>query len=438
MDHQTGGIRAWIGSPKWTGTRGRINGVTLPRSAGSILKPLLYLQAIDERILTAATLMPDTPDAISAEYVDYDPRNYDQRFWGPVRVREALANSLNVPAVVTLARLGARKAFTGLQNAGIRTARDLHDYGAGLILGNAEIRLLDITAAFGVFANQGRLAQPRFTQDSPPAHRIISSPESAQILADILSDNEARRKSFGPFTPLAFESRRIPCKTGTSSGFRDAWTVGSTGRHTIGVWLGNFSGSPMKELASVTGPAPLWRDIIVQLLGADPDLPPPVASAKLSQQEICALTGVKPTADSPARVKEWFLTGTEPSTNAESYFQPDLDGKKHLVLPAVFDVWCHSSHNYLGATASISDRLRIVLPRAGASFVLDPHLSGERQRIELRAAGASGMLHWKLDGQTYATCQPDVTVTWPLTPGTHELEVTDGKTTSAVNFTVER
>jgi len=437
LDHLDGSVRAWIGGSDWESARGQVNGVTLPRSAGSILKPLLYLQAVERRVLTAATLLPDTPDAIRAEYLDYDPRNYDQRFWGPVRMREALANSLNVPAVVTLARLGARQAFNALQHAGIRMSRDLDDYGAGLILGNAEIRLLDITAAFGVFANEGALVLPRLCRDSPQARRIIASPESAQILADILSDNDARRKSFGPFTPLAFENRRIPCKTGTSSGFRDAWTVGATGRHCIGVWVGNVSGAPMRELASVTGPAPLWRDLVVQLFDSDPDLPAPVPSARLSAIEVCSVTGALPADVSPGRVTEWFLTGTEPVEKASAYYQSDADGKRQLILPAAFEVWCHSSHNYLGARAAAAQSLRIVHPRAGSTFVLDPHLPLRRQRIELRAAGATGGVQWLLDGRPYAHCQPEDSITWPLSPGAHEVSVTDGKAAASVSFTVE-
>ena len=224
------------------------------RSSGSTLKPFLYLRAIDERQVTAATILPDTPDAVRAEYIDYDPVNYDKRFWGPVRLREALANSLNVPAVVTLSRVGARKTFLTLEDYGFKFARPFSESGAGLILGNAEIRLLDLTAAFTVFAGDGLAVQPRLLASEPPRHRFLAAPEAVAIVADILADNGARQKTFGPFSPLAFENHRIPCKTGTSSGFRDAWTVGVTREHAVGVWMGNLDGRAMEEIAAASDP----------------------------------------------------------------------------------------------------------------------------------------------------------------------------------------
>lgn len=435
MDHETGDVLAWCGSAGWHAPRGMIDGVVLPRSSGSILKPFLYLQALDRRVLTAATLLPDTPDAIRAEYFDYDPRNYDQRFWGPVRVREALANSLNVPAVVTLARLGARQAFAGLREAGIRTARDFESYGAGLILGNAEVRLLDVTSAFGAFARQGTFAMPRLLPQVPPRNRAIASPEATQIIADILCDNDARRKSFGPFTPLAFEGWRVPCKTGTSSGFRDAWTLGATGKHVVGVWLGNFSGRPMREVASVTGPAPLWRDVI-QLFTRDGGVPPPQASDKLLSQEICATTGLLPSAASPSRMHEWFLPGTEPTQTADAMYVKKEDGL-HLQLPPEYEVWCRSSHNHLGAEVKAVGLLRIVQPMDGARFMIDSTLPLNRQKLRFQAAGATGGLKWSLDGALLSSPEEATSVLWVMQRGSHRLQVSDGVNTEESEFTVE-
>ena len=240
IDHRDGSVRAWCGSGDWSSRNGQVDGVTLPRSCGSTLKPFLYLHALDRRIMTAASLLPDTPDAIRGEYVDYDPRNYDDRFWGPVRLREALANSLNVPAVFTLAKVGARDTYDYLRRSGIPLARSIDEYGAGLILGNAEVRMLDLASAYGAFAHQGVAARPRFLQNDPRRDLAISSPEAAAIIADILSDNDARRKTFGPFSPLSFDGIRVACKTGTSSGFRDAWTFGVTGLARGGGVAGEF------------------------------------------------------------------------------------------------------------------------------------------------------------------------------------------------------
>jgi penicillin-binding protein 1C len=142
LDNATGAVRAMVGSENYAVSQ--INGATQPRSCGSTLKPFVYLDAIDKRLLTAASLLPDTPDAIRDEYADYDPQNYNHRYLGPVRLREALGCSLNVPAVFTLSRLGARPTFYQLQKWGFDFPQGLADYGAGFVLGNAEARLVDL------------------------------------------------------------------------------------------------------------------------------------------------------------------------------------------------------------------------------------------------------------------------------------------------------
>ena len=206
LDANDGAVCAMVGSRGYGAAgAGEINGTMIYRSCGSTLKPFLYLYAIESRVLTAASLLPDTPDAVRAEYIDYDPVNYDKRFWGPVRVREALANSLNVPAVVALSRVGARKMFLNLENCGLKFARSFSEYGAGLILGNAEIRLLDLAAAYTVFAGHGLAVEPRFLRTDPVRHRFIASTEAIAIVADILADNTAREKTFGAFSPLALK-----------------------------------------------------------------------------------------------------------------------------------------------------------------------------------------------------------------------------------------
>jgi penicillin-binding protein 1C len=173
----------------------------------STLKPFVYLAAIDRHVLTAASLLPDTAEAIHDEYADYDPQNYNHRYLGPVRLREALGCSLNVPAVFALSQLGARGAFFELQKWGFKFPRSLSDYGAGFVLGNAEIRLVDLAGAYAGLARNGISMQPKFlTAQHHPMTRIASS-EATTIVTDILSDNDARQKSFGAHSPLAFDER---------------------------------------------------------------------------------------------------------------------------------------------------------------------------------------------------------------------------------------
>ena len=400
------------------------------------MKPFLYLRAIDLRTLTAASLLPDTQDAIRDEYPDYDPRNYDNRFLGPVRVREALANSLNVPAVLALSRVGARQTFDFLhRECGLRFAQTFEQYGAGLILGNAEVCLLDLTASYTVFAGHHFAVTPRLFADTPVRHRYLASPEAISIVADILSDNDARQKSFGLRSPLAFADHRIPCKTGTSSGFRDAWTFGVTREHAVGVWVGNFDGRPMDEIASIIGAAPLWREVVDYLLAhGDTSVAAPQESNTLKRREICGLTGLLPIASSPALVNEWFLPGTEPVADAR-HFLRENDGETQIILPPEYTQWCNSPQNYLHAVSENAN-LRIVCPASNTTFLIDPHLPRRQQALQLIASvGGVVKLTWSVDGRVIDRSKGGYF--WPLTEGRHIVTVESSASRATGEFTVE-
>ncbi|MGB8356628.1 MAG: transglycosylase domain-containing protein, partial [Chthoniobacteraceae bacterium] len=312
MENDSGAIRALVGSRDFQ--KNQINGARSFRNCGSTLKPFLYVTGIDQRIFTAATLLPDTADAARDAYMDYDPHNFVLSHLGPVRVREALGNSLNVPAVVTVSRIGARKAFNAIGDWGIRFDQPLEKTGAGFILGNVGVRLIDLTAAFSGLARGGLAGPPKFLEtDAMPLRRVVSA-DAAAIVTDILCDNSARLQSFGPHSSLAFPIR-VAAKTGTSAGFRDAWAEGFTREHTVGVWMGNFDGKPMDHAASIASSAPLWRRMMDDLLLADH----PVPEAKLRRVQVCSVTGLRPCAASPATVGELFLPGTEPREKADAW-----------------------------------------------------------------------------------------------------------------------
>ena len=272
LQNSTGAVRAMVGSPDFA--TAEVNQATATHSCGSTLKPFLYLRGIDTRVLTAATVLPDTAEAIRDAYTDYDPQDYTRRLLGPVRVREALACSLNIPAVVALSRTGARRVFYDLASWGFHLPRSLDDYGAGFILGNAEVRPLDLAAAYAGLARGGVSMPPSLLEGVKHRATRIASEEATAIVTDILCDNDARTRGFGTHSPLAL-SRRVAAKTGTSSGFRDAWTVGFTRSHTVAVWVGNADGRPMREALSIRAAAPLWAAIVDDLLGDDPAVEAP-------------------------------------------------------------------------------------------------------------------------------------------------------------------
>src|SRR5213592_4441000 len=266
LDNDTGAVRAMVGSDNYA--TNQINGAMCTRSCGSTLKPFVYLAALDRHLLTAASLLPDTADAIRDEYADYDPQNFNHRYLGPMRLREALGCSLNVPAVFTLSQLGARPTFYELQKWGFEFRRGLSDYGAGFVLSNAEIRLVDLAGAYAGLARKGQAMRAKFLTAEHFPMKAIASREATEIITDILCDNRAREKSFGANSPLAFDER-IAAKTGTSSGFRDAWTVGFNKEHTVAVWIGNFDGRPMRDTFAVRSASPLWAAMMHELLRSD-------------------------------------------------------------------------------------------------------------------------------------------------------------------------
>jgi penicillin-binding protein 1C len=426
IENVTGAIRAMVGSENYAAAQ--INGATSSRSCGSTLKPFVYLDALDKRVLTAASLLPDTPDAIRGEYADYDPQNYNHRYLGPVRLREALGCSLNVPAVFTLGRLGARPAFYQLQKWSFDFPQGLDEYGAGFVLGNAETRLVDLAAAYAGLARGGTAMRAKFlTAEHQPITRIASE-EATAIITDILCDNDARQKSFGPRSPLAFE-QRIAAKTGTSSGFRDAWTVGFDKEHTVGVWAGNFDGRPMRDTFAVRAATPLWATIMRELLERDHPLDPPAESENLVRREMCKATGLIPSRFSSARVNELFLAGTEPTENSADYFSTNGT----LLLPNDYARWCASRDNTIGA--HVRSEARITSPPANAHYELDSVLSPAQQMVELTAS-LVGDVQWFVNGAPVSP-RSDGRVFWQLAPGEWNVRAVSRIGTAEETITVE-
>lgn len=417
VENATGAIQAMVGSEDYAVSQ--INGATQPRSCGSTLKPFVYLDAIDKRLFTAASLLPDTPDAIRNEYADYDPQNYSHRYFGPVRLREALGCSLNVPAVFVLSQLGARPTFYQLQKWGFSFPQGLDEYGAGFVLGNADIRLVDLAAAYAGLARGGTAMRAKFlSAEHQPLTRIATA-EATAIITDILCDNDARLKSFGLRSPLAFEER-VAAKTGTSSGFRDTWTVGFDKEHTVAVWAGNFDGKPMRDMFAVRAATPLWATVMQELLRRDHPLDPPQDNEKLIRREICKTTGLLPSRFSNQTRSELFLAGTQPRENSADYFTKD--GK--LLLPDAYARWCASRDNAVGA--HVRSDFHITSPAPNAHYQIDPVLPASQQMIELTTVSA-GDVEWFVNGAPVAPGR-DGRFFWQLAAGEWNLRaVSRGK-----------
>lgn len=260
---------------------GQVNVTLSPRQPGSALKPILYATAFNDNLISPATVIWDTPSEymVGVDQI-YRPRNYDGRFHGMVTARSALANSYNVPAVKLVNALSVKRFLESARQMGIRTFRDDFRYGMSVVLGSAEVSLLDLTTVFHTLANSGRYLPPQILLSAtdnagrelvrPAASVQTVSAAAAFQVTDILSDNAARTPAFGSNSALRL-SRPAAAKTGTTTDWRDNWTVGFTRYLVAGVWTGNSNGRPMRGSSGAAGAAPIWRSFMEAMLN-DPAL----------------------------------------------------------------------------------------------------------------------------------------------------------------------
>jgi len=420
IDNASGDVIALVGSENYfaPGT-GQVNGAWAQRSAGSTLKPFTYLLAL-ERGATPATMVADVRTSFPSADGFYRPENYNRRCYGPVRYRTALASSLNIPAVKVLLAAGGPEALhERLRLCGLTTLnRSAEVYGLGLTLGNCEGRLLEITNAYASLARLGEYRPWRVLSTSPTSARRYSRPELVWQIADIMSDNSARTLAFGMNSALRFDYP-VACKTGTSTDFRDNWTIGFTPEFSVGVWVGNFDGAPMREVSGVTGAGPILHAIF-DCLHATRGTSWYRTPAGIVERNVHPLTG-KLLADSDARgVREKFLPDCLPAPEAAT----DYDAAGNIQLGPEYAEWFSSAENGMGdraVLASMNGELRITSPLPGSVYVVDPDVPSTR-RIPLAAKGGT-QVRWESDS---LMCRSEPGADFALAAeGEHRIVVTD-------------
>jgi penicillin-binding protein 1C len=490
LDVATGDVLALVGSGDFfSPDAGQVNGAWAPRSAGSTVKPFTYLLAL-ERGANAATLLADVPTEFATPTGLFAPVNYDRRYRGPVRLREALASSLNVPAVRLLHELGGAPPLLDLlRTCGLSTLEQSAEfYGLGLTLGNAEVRLLELANAYACLARLGEFRpfrllpahEPTLTRPSGTLSRptgegwgegphtlsrptgegwgegphTLSRPtgegwgegsgtldrvftrDAAWLIADILSDNNARAPAFGLDSPLRFDFPAA-CKTGTSSDFRDNWAFAYTPEFVVGVWIGNFDATPMHQVSGVSGAAPVMHAILAHLhdrYGTTWYAPP----QPLIELSVDRITGQRAASGDRNTISEKFLPPHLPTPAKPVDAEDQRLGR--IRLPLEFARWLESPDNWLGARAvlatgdilespvgAVSDAttLRIQRPLSGSVYVLDPDLPDRGAWLPLLAQ-AHGEVAW-----TCSTLhiEPRAGGTWVrLTEGRHVLVARDTTT----------
>ncbi|PTT16633.1 penicillin-binding protein 1C [Acidovorax sp. HMWF029] len=426
LDNTTGAVLAWVGSSGQLSQASEVDGVLALRQPGSTLKPFLYAQAIAERRLTAASLVDDSPAHIATASGLYIPQNYDRQFKGWVSVRTALAASLNVPAVRTLVMVTPDAFHRQLGTVGLPLREGGDYFGYSLALGSPEVLLLHLTNAYRTLANGGRLSPVALAapgQGRAPAFTAALDPRAAFIVGDILSDGNARARTFGTDSVLATRFWTA-VKTGTSKDMRDNWAVGWSERYTVGVWVGNASGAAMHDVSGTSGAAPIWSAVMGFLHTREPSRAP---KAPASLLEARVQFGPGPAmgdmhAGAPehrppleATRDEWFLQGTQQAffaidSIAEKAYPSRAEGQKSFKrLP-------------VQTAEAPTGPARITAPAPGTIIALDPDIPPARQRLQFTATG-EGLL-WRMDGKPLGR---GPRVAWLPWPGRHVVQITNAQ-----------
>lgn len=309
VDTRDMGVKALVGSADYTNAdiQGQVNGTLAKRSPGSTLKPFIYALGFDQGVLHPQTVLRDVPTAFGP----YAPENFDGHFLGPVTATEALVRSRNIPAVWVASQLQQPSFYQFLHDAGIsRLASEKH-YGLALVLGGGEVTMQELAGLYAMIANRGELRPLRLLASDPASHgtRLLSE-EASFMVMDMLRQNPRPDETTGA------QPDRLPVywKTGTSWGFRDAWTAGSFGPYVLVVWVGNFDGSSNPAFVGVDAAAPLFFQMEDALRAAQPQLSEPVRHmpAHLRRVEICLASGDLPNQWCPQRGMTWFIPGKSP------------------------------------------------------------------------------------------------------------------------------
>ncbi len=428
IHNPTGEILALVSSAAWDDPRGgQLNGALTPRSPGSTLKPFTYLLAMERHHRIPSSILADIPTPFRTEQGLDLPENYDRTYRGPVTLRAALACSLNVPALRELNSLGGpRPLHELLVSLGITTlGSDPELHGLGLTLGNAPVKLLELTNAYATLARQGRYFPPILFPSKFDIGPSIFDVQSAYLIADILSDSHARAPSFQPGGPLDLPFR-CAVKTGTSSDFHDNWCLGFTPEFTVGVWAGNFEQQPMKGLSGIAGAGPIFNRAMTRVhRDSSPTWfarPPGLVEIIIDPRN-----GKLIPADAQNGRRDLAPADQIPPASMPA----DYDATGKALLDSSFVTWFASRHNSQRADLALDssqappEPLRIISPADNATFLLDPEIPSGSNKLR-PVTNLPGTARWHSGTLYIEPASPEPII--HLTAGTHILTATDPTT----------
>jgi penicillin-binding protein 1C len=465
IDFKTMEVLAQIGSSDFSKVeiQGQVDGTRRPRSPGSTLKPFVYALALDQGIIHPLTLLKDAPRTFG----DYNPENFDREFLGPIRASDALARSRNVPAVSLASELSHPTFYEFLSEAEVALPKPASYYGLSLALGGAEVTMQDLVRLYAALANGGKLQHLRRDKNAPVVKSNVRlfSPEAAFLTLDMLGQIPR------PGLTNAESARSGPVfwKTGTSHGFRDAWSVAVFDHYVLAVWIGNFDGKRNGAFIGRTAAAPLLFQMIDGLRAFQPSraeqhLPPP--ELNLKRVEFCAVSGQLPTASCPHRTESWFIPGVSPIATCDVHREILVDAStglrvaqddgNHSVKREVYEFW-PSDLLALFERAGVPRKLpppfslttdNELLSRGGhppkinlpGTEMTVSQVSTESPGIPLRAETESGVrkLYWFADKTFLGACDAHAVLCWKPAPGVYQLTALDDHGRSASRSVILR
>ncbi len=435
INNRTGQIILWVGNASFNDSEhsGQIDGVLVRNNPGSSMKPFLYAHAL-ENGFSPTTILPDIRQDFGGSGV-YVPYNFNNMFNGPVSFRNALASSLNVPAVYLLNEVGIDSYLERLSKLGYEDLeKNRATTGLSLALGAAEVSLYEMVRAFSVFPNDGRIAENlSFLKDETCSEfRKVYESDTARIICDFLSDSNARALGFGNAKVFETDYPSI-FKTGTSNQFQNIIALGATSEFTAGVWMGNFAGETVVRQTGSSIPAAVVRmilDFLSDRYGACSFQQPEL----YEKRSVCALSGLTPGENCPAKVNEYVFKGTEKNRVCDWHYS--INGRIAVRYPEQYAHWA-SGRNMNGSLQQNDLPVQIVYPRDNAQFVFDPLMPSDYQKLHVMATGGGSrettlFADGKMIGSTQGILEWDI----PLLRGMHELKVVCGDSEDVSVYTV--
>ncbi|MFY9260380.1 MAG: penicillin-binding protein 1C [Gallionella sp.] len=452
VDTSTMQVKALVGSADYhnEAIAGQVNGTQGKRSPGSTLKPFIYGLALDQGLIHSASILKDAPTSYGA----YSPENFDGRFAGPIAAQDALIRSRNVPAVELASRLSRPSLYEFLKLAGVQKLASEAHYGLALVLGGGEVTMEELAQLNAMLANRGEWRPLRYRVDShqkTDKPLTLMSAAATYITLDMLKQTP-RPDTYAPARPA------VAWKTGTSWGFRDAWTAGVFGRYVLVVWVGNFDGASNPAFIGVEAAAPLFFRIVDALRAErlDPGEMAHTQPSDLQRVEVCTASGDLPNESCLAKSSAWFIAGKSPIRTSTLHRSVLIDTRTGKVAcqpnvytkQEIFEYWSSDMAavfqragmplrmppvGHCGNEASETQSPpSIVSPLRGVTHI---QRLGKREPIYLRAeAGTSGgVLHWFIDNTLVGSSKPGEAIAWnPAQAGHYLLRVVDAQGQSDV------